>query len=64
MTPDSFGFQHILVIVCYLSKFVVAHPLKTKTSREVLNRLQDIFLTFGVPKVIQSDQSKEFSSKV
>ena len=34
-----FGFQHILVIVCYLSKFVVAHPLETKTSREVIESL-------------------------
>ena len=56
MTPDYFGFQHILVIVCYLSKFLAANPPKTRTSREALNRLQDVYLTFGVPKVIQSDR--------
>ena len=64
MTPTSFGFQHILVMVCYLSKFVVARPLKTKTTSEILERLQDIYLIFGVPNVIQSDQGNEFSSKV
>ena len=43
----AFGCQHILVIVCYLSKFVIARPLKTKTSREILDCLQDIYLSFG-----------------
>ena len=37
---------------------------KSKTTREVLDELQDIYLTNGVPKVIQHDQGKEFTSKV
>ncbi|KAI6660171.1 PEP-CTERM domain protein [Oopsacas minuta] len=58
------GFQHILVIVCYLSKFVIARPLKTKTSKEILDCLQVIYLSFGVPKILQHDQGTEFSSKI
>ncbi|KAI6657100.1 hypothetical protein LOD99_15886 [Oopsacas minuta] len=34
MSRTVLGFQHILVIVCCLSKFVIARPLKTKTSKE------------------------------
>ena len=64
MSRTAFGFQHILVIVCYLSKFVIARPLKTKTSREILDCLQDIYLSLGVPKILQHDQGTEFSSKV
>ena len=64
MSKTSFGLKHILVIVCYLSKFVIARPLKTKTSREVSERLQEIYLSFGVLKTIQHDQGTEFSSKV
>ena len=64
MPINTFGFQHILVIVCYLSKFVIARPLKTKTSKEILERLEEIYLTFGVPKIIQHDQGPEFASKV
>ena len=53
MPANSLGFHHVLVVVCYLSKFVVTRALKTKTTREVLDNLQDIYLTFGVPQIIQ-----------
>ena len=58
------GFRHILVTVCYLSKFVVARALKSKTSEEILENLKDIYLDVGLPNVIQHDQGKEFTSKV
>ena len=61
---NEFGYVHILVVVCYLSKFVVACPLKIKTSAEVLAEFRGIYLTFGVPSSIQHDQRKEFTSKV
>ena len=38
--------------------------LKSKSTREVLGKLQYIYLTYGVPRVIQHAQSKEFTSKV
>ena len=41
LPANSTGFRHILVIVCYLTKFVAARAL-TKTKREVLDKLQDI----------------------
>ncbi|KAI6652983.1 hypothetical protein LOD99_4060 [Oopsacas minuta] len=63
MSRTVLGFQHILVIVCYLSKFVIARPLKTKTSKEILDCLQEIYLSFGVPNILQHDQGTEFSSK-
>ena len=64
MPRTTQGFLHIVVIVCYLTKFVIARPLMTKTSREILGCLQEIYLTFGVPKILQHDQGPEFSSKV
>ena len=64
MPANDFGYLHILFVVCYLSKFVVARPLKTKTSAEVVSELRGIYLTFGVPSSIQHDQGKEFTSKV
>ena len=56
--------HHILVTVCYLSKFICARPLNTKTSREVISNLREIFLTYGQPLIIQHDQGPEFTSKV
>ena len=64
MSRTTQGFLHIVVIVCYLTKFVVARPLWTKTLKEILGCLQEIYLTFGVPKILQHDQGPEFSSKV
>ena len=64
MPANSIGFRHFLVIVCYLTKFMVARALKTKTTKEVLEKLQEIYLTYGVPQVIQHDQGLEFTSKV
>ena len=64
MPQNDFGYSHVLVVVCYLSKFVVTKPLKTKTSSEVVTELLAIFLTFGVPEICQHDQGKEFTSKV
>ena len=37
--PESVdGYKHILVLVCYLSKYVVARPLKSKISEEVVRK--------------------------
>ena len=63
--PESVDdYKHLLVLVCYLSKYVVARPLKSKTSEEVVRNLQDIFLEMGLPNIIQHDQGKEFTSGV
>ena len=55
------GYKHVLVIVCYLSKYVVVRPLKTKTSEEVIQNLKDVYLDMGLPDIIQHDQGKEFT---
>ena len=57
---NSSGYKHILVVVCYLSKFVTARPLSTKSTKSVLDALSEIYLTYGVPKIIQHDQGKEY----
>ena len=57
-------YKHILVTVCYLSKYVVVRPLKTKTSQEVIQNLKDIYFDMGLADIIQHDQGKEFTSSV
>ena len=64
MPENEFGYKHVLVIVCYLSKYVIARPLKTRTSAEVVAEVLNVYLTFSVPKICQHDQGKEFTSKV
>ena len=63
--PESAeGYKHVLVTVCYLSKYVVVRPLKSKTSEELIQNLKDIYLDIGLPDIIQHDQGKEFTSSV
>ena len=64
LPESSEGFKHVLVTVCYLSKFVVVRPLKRKTSEEVIQNLQDIYVTMGIPDIIQQDKGPEFTSSV
>ena len=58
MHQNDLGYKYALVIVCYLSKFVVARPLKTRTTAEVVAELLSIYLTFGVPKICLQNQGK------
>ena len=64
LPENSNGYKHLLVTTCYLSKFCTVQPLKTKTSRDVLRELENIYLTLGVPQIIQHDQEPEFVSEV
>ena len=40
------GYKHLLVTVCYLSKFCAVRPLRTKTSKEVLTQLKKYLYDF------------------
>ena len=64
LSPSPEGYKHLLVTVCYLSKYVVVRPLRSKTTDEVIENLKDIYLDVGVPDIIQHDQGKEFTSNV
>ncbi len=37
--------------------------MKTKSSKEVANHLFDLFMVFGAPTILQSDNGREFKSK-
>ena len=58
------GYLHPLVAVDYLSKFVVARPLKSKRSHEVIEQLNNIYFTYRTPDIVQHDQGPEFKCKV
>ncbi|XP_066969244.1 KRAB-A domain-containing protein 2-like [Macrobrachium rosenbergii] len=52
-------FKYIMTSVNYFSKFCVLCQLTTKRAEEVEANLLDIFLTFGAPAILQSDNRRE-----
>ena len=57
-------FKWIMVYQCHLTKFVILRPLSSKRAAEVAFQLLDIFLLFGAPAILQSDNGSEFTAKV
>lgn len=58
------GYQHILVVVDLFSKFSLCFPLRKATAAKVIEHLENnVFLLFGVPKKIISDNGVQFRSK-
>ncbi|XP_053309752.1 KRAB-A domain-containing protein 2-like [Spea bombifrons] len=57
-------YKFIMVYQDHLTKFVQLRPLKTKRAEEVAHHVLSIFLTFGAPAILQSDNGREFSNQV
>ena len=57
-------FKWIMVYQCHLTKFVILRPLSSKRAAEVAFQLLYIFLIFGAPAILQSDNGSEFTAQV
>lgn len=58
------GFKFIMVYQDHLTKFVLLRSLQSKRAEEVAFQLTDIFLTFGAPCILHSDNGREFVNAV
>jgi hypothetical protein len=61
--PDG-KYKWILNYQDHHTKFISLFPLESKQVVEVAFNLINIFLTFGAPKVLQSDNGREFVNSV
>jgi len=61
--PDG-EFKWVLNYQDHTTKFVVLRPLKRKAAVDVARELLKIFLFFGSPKILQSDNGREFANAV
>ena len=57
-------YKWIMVYQDHLTKFCILRPLTSKRASEVAYQLMDIFLMFGAPHVLQSDNGSEFTAAV
>ncbi len=58
------GHQYILTIMCTATRYPEAIPLRTIKAKKVVQEIIRFCSVFGLPKVIQSDQGSNFTSKV
>jgi len=57
--PDG-EFRFIMTYQDHLTKFVILRPLERKESIRVAKQLLSIWLLFGAPAILQSDNGREF----
>lgn len=57
------GNVYLFVVIDNFSKFVVIHPIKEANTRAITKFLENnIFLVYGVPKIIIADNGSQFTS--
>ena len=57
-------YKWILVYQDHLTKYCILRPITSKRAAEVAFQLMDIFLLFGAPQILQSDNGSEFTASV
>lgn len=63
--PEAFtGEKYILVIVDVCTRFTFLHAILNKKESTIAIALFKTFCLFGFPKIIQSDNGKEFVNKI
>ena len=58
------GYCGVLVYTEKLSKFPHVFPIKSKSIEEIVPLIWECIAYFGPPKVILTDQGKEFNNKL
>lgn len=56
--------EFLLTVMCVATRYPEAIPLRKITSKAVVKALVKFFSTFGLPKIIQTDQGTNFMSKL
>ena len=58
------GNKYLLVLVCNISKYVHAIPLRNLKAQTIADKLTDFFLTFGFPLTWRSDNMSSFKGEL
>uniref|UniRef100_A0A3B1J3T9 Gypsy retrotransposon integrase-like protein 1 n=1 Tax=Astyanax mexicanus TaxID=7994 RepID=A0A3B1J3T9_ASTMX len=64
LPKSKLGNEFLLTIMCTSTRFPEAIPLRKITAPVILRALVKFFSTFGLPKIIQTDQGTNFMSKI
>ena len=58
------GCEYILTIICSSTRYPEAIPLRSIKAKPVVEALTAFFTRCGLPKIVQSDQGSNFTSKM
>jgi transposase InsO family protein len=58
------GYRYCLVLVDVFTGFVVLEPIADKEASTIARAIWKICCVLGVPKILQSDNGREFSNKI
>lgn len=58
------GKQYLLTIMCASTQFPEANPLRSISDGKITKSLTNFFSMVGLPKVVQSDQGSNFTSRI
>ena len=58
------NYKYILDVVDHFSKWYYGYLLHSKEAKEILKNLQIFFENFGYPKILQTDNGKEFKNEL
>ncbi len=58
------GCSYLLTIMCQSTRYPAAYPLRSITTRNVVKAITEFISVFGIPKVIQTDQGSNFTSRL
>lgn len=64
LPPSKTGYKYLLTIMCQTTRYPAAYPLRSITTKLIIKALTQFISIFGIPKVIQSDQGSNFTSKL
>ena len=62
--PSPSGHQFLLVCLDAKTRFIMAQPLKDRTSKSIITAFLKIFTTFGFPNMIESDLESGIKANV
>ncbi len=58
------GFKFVLVVVCHFTRFVHLAPLRSMGAEDCEKVLEKLFLTFGRPDRLRTDNAKNFKAEL
>jgi len=58
------GNKYLLILVCSVSRWMHAIPLKSLKAVEVADKLLEFFFTFGIPKTLRCDNMGGFKAQL